>query len=68
MKQTLLRYCGHYRLQYMQGLNEILAPLLMISFEGIGGINMPKNFRYKYQYINTNSTIDYCYNNYIILI
>ena len=47
MKQTLLRYCGYYHLQYMQGLNEILAPLLMISFEGTGGINMPKNFRYQ---------------------
>jgi hypothetical protein len=30
----------------MQGLNEILAPLLMISFEGTGGIGMPRNFRY----------------------
>ena len=52
MKQTLLRYCGYYHLQYMQGLNEILAPLLMISFEGTGGINMPKNFRYQYYHNN----------------
>ena len=43
MKQTLLRYCGFYHLEYMQGLNEILAPLLMISFESGG---MHRNFRY----------------------
>lgn len=31
MKHALLRYCGYYRLEYMQGLNEILAPLLVID-------------------------------------
>ena len=30
MKEVLMRYCAHYRLQYMQGLNEILAPFLKL--------------------------------------
>lgn len=31
MKNTLLRYCAFYKVEYMQGLNEILAPLLTLS-------------------------------------
>lgn len=31
MKIALLRYCGYYQLCYMQGLNEILAPLMAMT-------------------------------------
>lgn len=31
MQQALLRYCAFYNVNYMQGLNEILAPLLMLE-------------------------------------
>ena len=30
LKAALLRYCGFYKLGYMQGLNEILAPLMAL--------------------------------------
>ena len=40
MNEVLVRYCAHYRLQYMQGLNEILAPFLRLgaSSSGAGGV------------------------------
>jgi len=31
MNEVLVRYCAHNRLQYMQGLNEILAPFLKLG-------------------------------------
>ena len=33
LKQTLLRFCSYYRIEYMQGLNEILAPFLALNPE-----------------------------------
>ena len=31
LKQTLIRFCSHHRIDYMQGLNEILAPVLTLN-------------------------------------
>ena len=31
MKQTLIRFCSFHRIEYMQGLNEILAPILTLQ-------------------------------------
>ena len=46
LEQCLLCFCAYYRLEYMQGLNEILAPLLAINVVATPGqydlINDPK--------------------------
>ena len=47
LEQCLLCFCAYYRFEYMQGLNEILAPLLAINIVATPGqydlINDPKN-------------------------
>jgi hypothetical protein len=33
LRLILLRYCAHYDVRYMQGLNEIIAPLLLLQLQ-----------------------------------
>lgn len=38
LKQTLIKFCSYHRIEYMQGLNEILAPILSLDVELVRSI------------------------------
>lgn len=48
LKQSLIRFCSYHRIEYMQGLNEILAPMLTLDLELVrliedGGMHLSSN-------------------------
>ena len=60
LEQCLLCFCGYYKLEYMQGLNEIIAPLLAINIVAIPGhyelINDPSNAVMRSESIDSNGS------------
>lgn len=38
LKQTLIRFCSFHKIEYMQGLNEILAPVLTLDLKTVKSI------------------------------
>jgi hypothetical protein len=60
LEQCLLCFCGFYKLEYMQGLNEIIAPLLAINIVAIPGhyelINDPSNAVMRSESIDSNGS------------